>query len=302
MKVLLNYYYYLYPDKIQKKNNNYYFEFKNHFFCFYLYNGNPEELNAIYNLNNYMILNNYKVNRIIVNKDFSIITKKDNKNYILIELLINERNEINLNNIIEFNKINFNINFLNRTNWLNLWEVKIDNIEYTLQHIKKKYNLLYNSSFYYIGLAENAISYLKYLNLVNTNISICHKRINASDNLIDFYNPINFIIDYKVRDYAEYYKSLFFYKNKNIETVLSSIKSLKLNTIDYIFFYIRLLYPSYYFDLYDKVLNGTKKEEDIKFITNMQNEYEYFLYEVWKFLKEQVNIVGIEWINKKFMN
>ena len=302
MKDLLNYYYFLLPDKIHMINNNYYFNYKNHFFGFYLYNGNLEDINSIYNLNNYMIFNNYKINRIIINKESSIITKKDNKNYILIELIEYNKNKINLKNILEFNKKQVFINVLNRTNWYFLWSNKIDNIEYTLNHIKYKYRQLYNSSSYYIGLAENAISYLKYLNLNNNNISVCHKRINVNNDLKEFYNPINLIIDYKVRDLAEYYKSIFFNRNIDIKSIINSIKTIKMSNIDYVYFYIRLLYPSYYFDIFDNILNNKNKEDDIMKITKLQDDYEYFLYEVYKVIREYVNVVGIDWINKKFAN
>ena len=286
MKDLLNYYYYLYPDKIGMSSNNYYFEFKNHSFIFNLYNGNLNEIKDIYNLNNYMQFNNYKINRIILNKDFEILTKKDNKYYILIELIINDKSKINLKDIIEFNKVKLNINLLNRTNWINMWKNKVDNIEYTINHVKNKYQVLYNASAYYIGLTENAISYLKYLGVSNTNIGICHKRININNNLIEFYNPINLVIDYKVRDLAEYYKSLFFNKNIDIIDIVNSIKLINMSDIDYIYFYVRMLYPSYFFDMYDKILNGNEKEEKLSLITNKQGDYEYLLYEIWKILKK----------------
>lgn len=304
MKDLLSYYYYLLPDKIHKYNNDYYFEFRNHSFCFYLYNGKVEDINYIYNLNNYMIYNNYKINRIITNSQSNILTKKDNKYYILIELIINNKNNISLDNIIEFNQYKISINLLNRTNWYLLWSRKIDNIEYTINHIKNKYRLLYSSIFYYIGLTENAISYIKYFNLNNNNnnISICHKRININNSIRDFYNPINLVIDYKVRDIAEYYKSLFFNKNIDIKNIINSFTNIKMSNVDYIYFYIRMLYPSYYFDLFDNIINNKCKENDILNITRLQEDYEYLLYEIYNVIKIHVNIVGIEWINKKFAN
>ena len=301
MKDLLNYYYYLYPDKIHMYNNNYYFNYKNHYFCFYLYKGNKEEINDILSLNNYMIYNNYKINKIILNKDSQVLTMKNNKYYCLI-LIDNNLNKISLRDIIEFNKQNININILNRTNWYLLWTKKIDYIEYTRIHLKHKYKLLYNSLPYYIGLSENAISYLKYSNLNNDHIGISHKRVNVFDNQIEFYNPLNLIIDYRVRDLAEYYKSIFFNKNIDIKDIINSLKKIKMNNIDYIYFYIRMLYPSYYFDLYDNILNGNIPENKILTIINLQNDYEYLLYEIYLLIKTHVNLVGIDWINKKFAN
>ena len=47
------------------------------------------------------------------------------------------------------------------------------------------------------------------------NLSISHRRIHKKDTLFDLYNPINFIIDVKVRDICEYYKTCFL-DNQNI--------------------------------------------------------------------------------------
>ena len=136
MKDFLNYYYFLYPDKIRMHNKNYYFSFKNRNFILYLYEFNLNEVNNIYSLNNYLTYNNYQTNKIILNKEMNILTKYNNKYYILIELIIDNQNIISLKNIINFNRRKLNLNILNRTNWYILWINKIDNIEYTMIHIK----------------------------------------------------------------------------------------------------------------------------------------------------------------------
>ena len=305
MKDLLNYYYFINPDKIHLHNDNYYFNYNNNLFCFYLYKYNLDEVNSIFELNNYMLFYNYKVNRIFLNSKSSILTKKDNKYYVLVELLYHCQDKIELKNIVDFSKLSFNVtkdNLLNHTDWYSLWCLKVDNIEYILEHIKNKYKYLYSATFYYIGLAENSICYFKYLNYQNNNIGICHKRIKLSDTLTDFYNPINLIIDYKVRDLAEYYKTMFFYKNIDIKNIIESFKLLKLSNIDYIYFYIRMLYPSYYFDLFDSVINENIDELQINKIIMLQSDYEYLLYELYLVIKQHVNIAQIDWINKKFAN
>ena len=73
-----------------------------------------------------------------------------------------------------------------------------------------------------------------------------------------------------------------------------------MSDIDYIYFYIRMLFPSYYFDTYDLILNDKLKEEKILEITSLQDDYEYLLYEIYLVIKSHINIIGIEWINKKF--
>ena len=301
MKDFLNYYYYIIPDKIYKVNNNYYFNFKNNYFSFIQYLGNINELSSLYNLNNYMLYQNKSINKIILNKENNIITKKDNNYYILILLNTYSKNLININNVINFINVDIYFPNLDRTNWYILWSNKIDYLEYIRNNLNKEYNLIYNSLPYYIGLTENAISYLKYSNLKNNHIGIQHTRVSCKNNLMDFYNPINLIIDYKVRDIAEYFKSLFFDSKLDIKEIINKIKLIKMNEIDSIYFYIRMLYPSYYFDIVDNILKGKLKQEELLNITKLSNDYEYLLYEIYSYIKSKYNIIGIEWINKKYL-
>jgi len=300
MKDLLNYYYYIITDRINMINHNYYFYYQNNYFCLYRYNSSLDDISLIFNLNTYMLYNNYKINKIILNKDNQMLTLYKGHYYVLVLISINSKNLVNLKDIITFNTRLTNLNILNRTNWLYLWSNKIDNIEYSINHLMHKYKIIYNSIYYYIGLTENAISYLKYINLKNDNISICHKRVSGNSNLIDFYNPLNLIIDYRVRDLAEYFKSCFFSHKLSVLDIINYLKKIRMSDVDYIYFYIRMLFPSYYFDLYDLILSSNLKEEKILEITNYQDDYEYLLYEIYLVIKSHVNIVGIEWINKKF--
>ena len=92
-------------------------------------------------------------------------------------------------------------------------------------HILKKYPVLYNIIDYYIGLGENAIQYFKSIVPTyngNIEIGVCHKRINYNSTLFDLYNPLNLVIDYKVRDLSEYIKSVFFNTN-NISLVINKL-------------------------------------------------------------------------------
>ena len=301
MKDLLNYYYYIITDRINMHNHNYYFEYLNHSFCLYRYDYNLNNLNDIFKLNTYMLYNNYKINKIILNRNSDIITKYGNHYYILILLNYNSKNLINFSNILTFQR-NLNVNFgvLTRTNWLELWSNKVDNIEYSIKHLKHKYKLVYNSIYYYIGLTENAITYLRLINIQSHNISISHRRVKSNMTQEEFYNPLNLVIDFKVRDLAEYIKSCFFDRKLDVSEIINYLKKIPMSNIDYIYFYIRMLFPSYYFDLYDLIISGVKDEKSILKVTSYQEDYEYLLYEIYLLIRSHVNIMGIEWINKKF--
>ena len=118
----------------------------------------------------------------------------------------------------------------------------------------------------------------------------------------EFYNPLNLIVDYRIRDLAEYIKSCFFKNKMDILEIINYFKRIKLSSSDYVYFYIRMLFPSYYFDLYDDILSGNIKEDCILSITRMQDDYEYLLYSIYLVIKEHINIIGIDWINRKFIN
>lgn len=297
---LLNYYYYIITDRVSLKNNNYYFTYQNNYFCFYKYNGSLNEINELFNLNTYMLYNNYQINKIILNNKKEILTLYDNNYYCLVLLNINSLDYVNIKQVIEFNQRNINLNILLRNNWYYLWSNKIDNIEYSINHLMHKYKLLYNSIYYYIGLTENSISYLKLLSVDNRNLSISHKRVNSNTSLVEFYNPLNLVIDYRIRDLAEYLKSCFFSLKMDILEIVNYFKKIKMSESDYLYFYVRMLFPSYYFDIYDNILSGKMDEKSILKITKLQDDYEYLLYEIYLVIKSRINIIGIDWINSKF--
>ena len=44
---------------------------------------------------------------------------------------------------------------------------------------------------------------------------LCHKRMYYPNNTINYFDPTNFIVDYKSRDVAEYIKSCFLKQNSS---------------------------------------------------------------------------------------
>ena len=133
-------------------------------------------------------------------------------------------------------------------------------------------------------------------------ISISHQRVDSNFLKIDFYNPLNLIIDYRIRDLAEYFKSCFFKNTLSSLEIINYLRKIKMSFNDYLYFYIRMLFPSYYFDCFDLIVNQEIKETEILKIIAKQNEYEYLLYEIYNLFKNYINIPGIEWINKKYFN
>ena len=290
MKNALNYYYNLNVENIHQKNKNYYFKVNN--LQYMLLECVNEEISDIYSLNIYLT-KNYPFYKIILNKENKIITLINETNYILMEIN-NSIKELNVNEIIKINNISIvNFNKLRRDNWYTLWTNKIDYFEYQINQIGKKYPIIRESFNYYIGLAETAISLIKSINNEDMYLSLSHKRIN---NAFDLYNPLNLIIDVRIRDICEYFKFCFF-ENKNIFKELELFLNYnKLSYNESVYFLARMLFPTYYFDLYEKIIANEVKEEEIKKIISKVDKYEKLLKYIYLNFKN--NNLYIEWLEK----
>lgn len=305
MKNVINYYYNLNPNKINKIFNYYYFYLNNELYYFIIYTRKPDDINAIYTFNQDLIKNNILINEIINNKNNTILTPVNKIPYILIKIQINQNKQITLPEINYLSNIRIKYpNNLMRSNWANLWANKIDYLEYQLEQNYQKYPLLSKSFNYFVGLTENAISYLN--NTITTlkpeknDIGvISHDTISINDSIYSIYNPLNIIIDHKSRDIAEYIKISFFNDNYKIFDELDEY--FKHNYFSYYgmnLLIARILYPSFYFEIYDNIINKEANENQIIKITSRINEYETYLQEIFKYLQKYYNIKEINWIKK----
>lgn len=308
MEQFLKYFYNIYVDKVYRKNESYYFYKDNNLFWIVKNYRTEEELKDIYQINYELLNNNYPVNEIILNIYNLPISNYEGKEYILLKINCNTSADIDLNDIL---KNNYNL-FLNkekkelyRNNWAELWERKIDYFEYQIKELGRDKKIILNSFSYYIGLAENAISIANNTNLNNNdinNVVLSHRRVNYPNMEYDYYNPLNFIFDLEVRDVAEYLKSMFFYtdRTKTMNELINYINKSNLNNYTANMLYARLLYPSYYFDIYEKVIEDLDDESNLLDIINKTGEYELFLKDVYYELSKKFNIEMILWIvNKK---
>ena len=279
-----------------------------------MYERNLEEMDTLVKLNKEMIERGSLVHEIVLTKDGKAVFLCDNNSYALLRVYINENIPIKIEDIfymLDYNDTIKPTNIIGRMNWANLWSSKVDYFEYHIGHLIKKYPYIYKTIDYYLGLAENAISYVKDIKTPASLISICHRRIGVTSTLFDLYNPFNLVIDYKVRDVAEYIKSVFFYgENSCVEGVVNSENMIvdKCNIIlerifkKYIFdnealklLFARLLFPSYYFDLYENVIDNSLNENVISCIIKKSSAYEEFL----KIILLKTPIPYVEWLASK---
>ncbi len=298
MKSLLEYYYNIYPDKIYERNNYYFFFINDIKYYLVPFDRGIDELKTLVELTNKLYLKNIKVHTFIKNKDNEFYVKNNNINYVLLRVNKDEKEEIDIYDILKFNSIDI-IDSLNIISPSKRWERTIDSFEKEITELNNDYPELLKVFDYYVGLAENAISYVESINIKeDTKLFLSHKRIKVPLNYGMLYNPLSFIYDYKIRDLSEYIKECFFFSNFDEEEIMNIIdQNLGYYTLEDIkLFYGRLLYPTYYFDLFESVLNKRKKENEINKIVSLSEHYEKFLKELYNNLKIKYNLEPIEWI------
>ena len=162
MKNIINYFYNINVLDVYEINNKYYFNYKNNDYFFLQFDRPIEDASSVYNLYTELKKRKILTNDIIVNKDNQIVTIVNGKIYILIQDNIYNKS-LNINDILYIQNNTFNIlndKKLYRNEWVRMWENKIDYYEEQMNNNKEKYKLLNNTIDFYIGLGENAISYL----------------------------------------------------------------------------------------------------------------------------------------------
>ena len=149
-------------------------------------------------------------------------------------------------------------------------------------------------------MAENAISYYNNIKVDNNyRYAINHRSIRIDSTVEDFYNPLNIIYDYKVRDVAEYIKNSFFKDNNKIfDEIKLYLKYNQLSLMEVKLLISRMLYPSFYFNMYEDILIDEKDEIIIARIINNLDEYENYLANVIAFFRNYYDIEEIEWLKK----
>ena len=300
MKNAINYFYNIYVGEIHKVNKRYEFEVKNNYYLLMPCNRTTEEIDELYQISLFLARKNLFCHQFVFNKNNEIVTTINNVLYVLLITSNNQKENITINDIERMSQINITTKVLDRTNWYQMWQSKVDYIEYQMSQFGKKYKYINNSFNYYIGLAETAISVMQYVpKEYQKTTTITHKRIKYNTSLIDFYNPLNFIVDYKFRDIVEFFKSQFFHSNLGVNEVIKYLQYSNLNKIEIIILFARFLFPTYYFDLFEEVVLGDIDETILLKVLNKTHQYELFIKELYKKIRIYISIPEIEWLEKE---
>lgn len=307
MKESINYYYNLNIDEVENWDTIYRFKIKRDYFYFVPLKRIENEFQDIVAVSNELRARGIEVHDIIFNKFGHIITNVYNTNYVLLKPIGDIYEEYLISDIIKLNKrliLNDNKSKLYRNSWVKLWSDKLDYFEYQIRELGKDKPVVLNSFSYFLGIAENAVSYAsstieKYKPTENDRICLSHRRIDYPNYKLNFLNPLSFIFDLEVRDIASFIKSAF----KEGEDALSYLKeALRLKQFSIYslqMLYARLMYPTFYFDIYEKVLNNEEDQEKLIPIIEKSSQYEKFLKDAYMEISKYAPIERLEWILKK---
>lgn len=300
MKNWISYFYGINIDDIHQVKNRYKFKYNNSNYVLEKISVENEEnltdkVNEVYRFSLYLLFNGFICNEIIINVNNEVITYIENQAFVLMKTFNNFESVItfdDLNNSIV--RID-NIEIVKKQNdWKKLWSNKIDYFEYQISELGLKFPLIRESFSYFVGLTENGISLLNFVK--NNDLYLTHKRINTHSTYYDLYNPFNMILDTKVRDICDYFKDIFI--NDKEMHIRDYIEKNQLTENEKQLFFIRMLYPSFYFDVYEEVMSGIE-EDKIKELINKIDNYELLLTELLDYMNQNKMIIpNIEWLKR----
>ncbi len=301
MKNTINYFYNIQPENIHQHEKQFRFRINNNNYAFLPCYRPENEIRELQILSTSLFLQGIYCHQFVLNINSSIITDVNNVPYVLLLVHTNDKRLVTLDDLIWFSNINISPtnDLLKKDNWFLLWTEKIDYFEYQVSQFGKSFPLIRESFSYFVGMAETSISFLRNTNTNNNKIlSVSHGRIKSNSTIFDLYNPLNFIIDSKVRNICEYFKDQFFKGNDIIDDLFNYISSSNFATSDYMLLYARMLFPTFYFDVYELVIHGYIEEKEILSIIQRISDYELFLKYLHDYLKQFVMIPNIEWITR----
>ncbi len=262
-----------------KNRNNYYFisEVKN-----------KKNLYKLY----YYFINGYFY-KIIFNKKGKFISTYQNKDYILLKYI---KYNFKLEDLIYKNKLALS-NKKKLLTWRNIWIDRSNYIEEKYQKIINKYNIIDESIDYFYGLLEAAIYLLRDYQKYYDYLYLQHIFINY----FDYYNPCNIKLDVKERDFSNYLKYLFF-SNKYKDIYIDKIIIKNLDNYNFNLILARLIYPDYYFNLLDELIDNNyifnnNIFDEIKNIILLVDDYELYISNIYRVLLENKVIKKVDFIN-----
>lgn len=282
MKEFIEYNYDLRCDDLAVLNNLLYFKHLDKFYIISNFNRDEVEFEKVLN---YLISNNLKSLKVVMNKKGSYISEFNGKKYVVMES--DCENEI----------IDFPIcigGLINENNyWNEIWENRVVQLEKHKSELSLNKDIFYILN-YYIGLIEICI--YNYNLLIRkygqkNGLSIQHNRIEFPMYSFSYYNPVNYLFDFEFRDFAEYLKMRFFYSDFSTDEAISVIDNYNFDNFSINMFFVRLIYPTYFLELYD-MQNKNNVYSDLFYdLLKKSSQYENFILKLITAMSSKYEII-----------
>lgn len=282
MKEFIEYNYDLRCDDLAILNNLLYFKNLDKFYIISNFNRDEVEFEKVLN---YLISNNLKSLKVVMNKKGSYISEFNGKKYVVMES--DCENEI----------IDFPIcigGLINENNyWNEIWENRVVQLEKHKSELSLNKDIFYILN-YYIGLIEICI--YNYNLLIRKYgqknvLSIQHNRIEFPMYSFSYYNPVNYLFDFEFRDFAEYLKMRFFYSDFSTDEAISVIDNYNFDNFSINMFFVRLIYPTYFLELYD-MQNKNNVYSDLFYdLLKKSSQYENFILKLITAMSSKYEII-----------
>lgn len=303
MEEIIKHYYGIDIKNLKSIKNGYVFVYGGVKYYFIKYDRDKSEIGSLFEITNDLFNKNVLIDTFIITNTNEYYVNYNNDVYVLLKVNSIEKDIFNIKDVINFNnKIILNNDYNIHLNWANLWMEKIDIFESEIEDFNNGSDWLIESFNYYIGLAENAISYFNNTineeNIKSVHVNLNHKRMNSTIFSGFINNPLNFTFDYEVRDVAEYFKSCFF-DNKAIDNDLYYVIDNCFSKVSLRLLFSRMLYPSFYFDNLEKYLTNSITEKEMYIYNERTLEYEEFLFFIYENINKKFKIPSIDWLCKR---
>ena len=282
MKEFIEYNYDLRCDDLAILNNLLYFKHLDKFYIISNFNRDEVEFEKVLN---YLISNNLKSLKVVMNKKGSYISEFNGKKYVVMES--DCENEI----------IDFPIcigGLINENNyWNEIWENRVVQLEKHKSELSLNKDIFYILN-YYIGLIEICI--YNYNLLIRkygqkNGLSIQHNRIEFPMYSFSYYNPVNYLFDFEFRDFAEYLKMRFFYSDFSTDEAISVIDNYNFDNFSINMFFVRLIYPTYFLELYDMQHKNNVYSDLFYDLLKKSSQYENFILKLITAMSSKYEII-----------
>lgn len=305
MKDKIRYEYKIEVQDLKEELNYYSFKINEQYFYLTKVRRNMAEFQDIVKLQQELLSKNYPVAQIVPTISKSLTILENNEPYVLLTLTEpnKEYSLMDMLKIWDQMPLNSQNHHLERPDWNFLWSEKVDYFEYQISQLGKDKKVVINTFGYFVGLCENAISYVNKVNAtikpINKNLVLSHKRVKYPNTHLNYDNPLNLIFDLEVRDVAEFLKGeMLVDKEYALIDLKSYLKMRHLDLYSLNMLYARLIYPSYYFDLYENVMNFNVDEDCLIKIMEKTPEIEDFLKKSYEIIAGFGPIEAIDWLMK----